>query len=54
MSMRQLAYETKMIKLNLHSIESHNYWIKRNGVCPYCNMGSKPVPKDVIINKVKI
>ena len=25
-----------------HSIEDHNYWIKRNKTCPYCLNGSKP------------
>lgn len=32
----------------VHSIEDHNYWIERGYVCPYCNLGSKPVPKCVI------
>jgi len=28
-----------------HSLVDHNYWIKRNGRCPYCVNGSKPVHK---------
>ena len=37
----------------LHSLEDHNFWILRNGVCPYCLSGSKPVPKCVIIEALK-
>ena len=36
-----------------HSIESHNYWIKRNGKCPYCMNGSKPVHKSIIQESLK-
>ena len=36
----------------LHSFESHNYWIDRNKVCPYCMSGSKPVQK-VLVDEVK-
>ena len=28
-----------------HTIESHNYWIQRNRVCPYCKLGSIPMHK---------
>ena len=28
-----------------HSIETHNDRIDRHKNCPYCNNGSKPVPK---------
>jgi len=28
-----------------HTFEAHNYWIDRNGRCPYCLNGSKPVHK---------
>ena len=28
-----------------HTIESHNYWVQRNKVCPYCKIGSTPTPK---------
>ena len=39
---------------DLHSIEDHNFWIRRNGVCPYCRCGSRPVHKSVIVEKLKI
>lgn len=35
-----------------HSFESHNYWIERNQLCPYCNSGSKPIHKSIIKEKV--
>jgi len=31
-----------------HTLEDHDYWISRNGVCPYCMSGSKPVAKCLI------
>jgi hypothetical protein len=36
----------------VHCIDDHNYHIKRFGAgrCPYCNAGSRPVPRDVIIH----
>ena len=37
----------------LHSIEDHNFWINRNGKCPYCHNGSKPVPKAMIVESLK-
>jgi len=33
----------------LHSFEDHNFWIKRNGVCPYCLSGSRAVCKSEIL-----
>lgn len=39
----------KMANRGLHSIEDHNFWIRRNGTCPYCHSGSKPVPKAQIV-----
>lgn len=36
----------------MHSIEDHNYWIKRNKRCPYCQNGSQPVAKAMIIKEV--
>ena len=36
----------------LHSIEDHNYWIKRNGKCPYCMSGSKPIEHNLIVDGV--
>ena len=31
-----------------HSIESHNFHIRRYGKCLYCNAGSVAVPKCVV------
>ncbi len=31
-----------------HTNECHNFWIDRNKFCPYCNSGSRPVPKAAI------
>ena len=28
-----------------HSLEQHNFYTGQNMLCPYCNLGSKPVPK---------
>jgi len=27
-----------------HSYSNHKYWMSRNHICPYCELGSKPVP----------
>lgn len=40
----------KTSKNLFQSIEAHNFWITRNKVCPYCLLGSKPVPKAMIYN----
>jgi len=37
----------------LHSLEVHNYHIKRYGRCLYCAFGSKPVPKAMIVDGIK-
>lgn len=37
----------------LHSLEDHNYHIKRHKYCPYCATGSKPVPKAAIKKDAK-
>ena len=42
----------KTCRSGLHSIEDHNFWIDRNGVCPYCKMGSKAVHKSLIVKEV--
>ena len=34
----------------MHKVEDHNYHIRRFGRCPYCEAGSEPVPKDLIIS----
>jgi len=34
----------------LHSLENHNYHIRLYNRCPYCELGSKPVPKVVILD----
>lgn len=39
----------KTVKSKYHSIEQHNFWIKRNKCCPYCNSGSTPVHKTIVI-----
>jgi len=28
-----------------HTLEQHNFYAGRNWLCPYCNLGSKPIPK---------
>jgi len=43
----------KTYSSRFHSIESHNFWIGRHGVCPYCNSGSKAVHKSLIVEKVE-
>ena len=37
-----------------HPLYLHNFWIKRNGRCPYCHNGSRPVQKTVIIESLKV
>ena len=37
----------------MHSIETHNFHIRRYGSCLYCRNGSKPVPKVMITEKVR-
>lgn len=39
-------------KIRLHTKSNHEYWMCRNGRCPYCDNGSIPVDKNVIINMV--
>ena len=34
---------------DLHTISDHNFWMVRNGVCPYCINGSVPVTKVEIL-----
>ena len=36
----------------MHTLENHNYHIKMYGRCPYCMMGSEPVPKVMIVEAV--
>ena len=36
-------------KSRLHSFSQHNFWIGRNGVCPYCLGGSRAVHKVEIL-----
>ena len=43
----------KGLKGGLHSVEDHNFWISRNGVCPYCLSGSRPVCKCMILEALK-
>ena len=38
----------KTSKSLFHSFEAHNYWIDRNGRCPYCINGSKTKHKKEI------
>ena len=40
-------------KSKVHTIEDHNYWIDRQRKCPYCLIGSKPVPKCLVVEAVK-
>ena len=35
-------------KQKFHTIEAHNFHIKRYGRCLYCESGSKPVHKTII------
>jgi len=37
-------------KSMFHSLEVHNFWINRNGACPYCLSGSEAVHKSLIID----
>ena len=39
----QKAWYFKITKSNKHPQKAHDFWMERNGVCPYCRMGSKPV-----------
>lgn len=43
----------KVSKKMYHSFEAHNFWITRHKVCPYCLLGSKPVPKAMIIDNLE-
>ena len=36
----------KTIKSKYHTMEVHNYWIKRNNRCLYCMNGSKPIHEE--------
>ena len=45
--------DVKRDKSRFHTIEDHNYWIKRNGVCPYCTIGSEPVQKSILLKELK-
>jgi hypothetical protein len=38
--------------IKMHTVETHNFHIRRYGRCPYCMQGSKPVPKAEIIHGV--
>ena len=33
----------------VHSLESHNYWAEIKRPCPYCLIGSEPVPKVLVV-----
>jgi len=41
--------DVKTMPSKLHTIEAHEYWMNRIGVCPYCRNGSKPVDKSLIV-----
>ena len=43
----------KTMKSQFHSIEAHNFHIRRYGHCLYCDSGSKPVHKSLIVEGVK-
>jgi len=36
-----------------HDLEDHVFWMDRNGVCPYCVIGSVPVEKVVILEELE-
>ena len=36
-----------------HPIEQHNFYIQRGYPCPYCELGSKPVPKAMILENLE-
>lgn len=40
-------------KSKYHTLEDHNFHIRRYGRCVYCRLGSKPVPKSVILENMK-
>ena len=40
--------DVKTHKSKYHTIESHDYWINRNGTCPYCKNDSIPVHKSLL------
>lgn len=39
-------------KSKYHTFEQHNYWIRRNRVCPYCNSGSIAVHKSILLREL--
>lgn len=41
------------VRSRYHSFEDHNFWIERNGTCPYCLSGSKAVPKILIKERME-
>ena len=38
---------------NYHSLETHNWYADQKMLCPYCNLGSKPVPKALLKELIK-
>ena len=38
----------KPCKSRYHTIADHNFHIRRNGVCPYCLSGSRPVHRSCL------
>ena len=38
----------------VHSLESHNYWAEIKRPCPYCLIGSKPVPKVLVVENAEM
>lgn len=43
--------KVKTEKCRFHSIEAHNFHIRRFGRCLYCDMGSRVVHKSLIKEK---
>jgi hypothetical protein len=40
--------------IGMHSLECHNFHIRRYGRCPYCATGSRAVPKAVIVERLEV
>lgn len=53
MSVRQVGFVVEKKHQIWHPIEAHNYYAERKIACPYCTMGSKPVPKCLIEGRVR-
>lgn len=52
----EYVYKGQPVKVEpskFHTWVDHNFWIDRIGKCPYCHNGSKPVDKNLIIDRLE-